>query len=397
MTINGSFVTFGFLFLSRHIKLLVNLISFYSIRAVPLPLAPTIGLGDVTVVIPTCFDVKEEFLKGLVTICACDPVEVIVVTASNRVGLVQDCLRDNKINNVRVLGIQKLNKRQQMTRGLKEVKTKITIFADDDVAWPNNYIQYLLACFEDPEVGASGTCQRVRREGNMNIWHFLGTCYLERRNFNTCATNYIDGGVSTLPGRTAAYRTSVIQSDEFYEAFQNDCYLGKVLNSDDDKCLTRWTYSHGWKIMIQADERAVLETTLEFNSRYLSQCMRWARAHWRGNFTVMRKTNYWWRKHFWTLYAVYIGQFQTPALLWDGLLIWTLIRATESWAPRPRFWALVMYLIFLLSTKVVKIVPHLCRHPSDLKFVLLAILFSYFHGCINLLAICTLGETRFYT
>lgn len=398
MTTNGCYAAFGILFLFRYIRLFVNCIWYHSIRAIPIPPVPTLGPRDVTVIIPTCFEAEKEFLTCFKSVSVCNPAKIIIITACDRVRLVQNCLSDNEIVDAAVLGIQNLNKRQQMARGLKEVRTKITIFVDDDVFWPNrDYIKHLLACFEHPEVGAAGTCQSARRECNPNIWNFLGICYLERRNFNTCATNYIDGGVSTLPGRTAAYRTSIIQSEEFYAAFLNDRYLGKILNTDDDKFLTRWIYSHDWKIMIQSNESTVLETTLQCDRTYLHQCMRWARAHWRGNFTVMRTTKYWWKKHTWTFYAVYLAQFQTPALVWDGLLIWTLKKSTSSWAPNHKLWSLTIYLIFLLFTKVVKIIPHLRRHPLDIRFIPLAILFSYSHGLINLLALCTLNETRFYT
>ena len=398
MAINHFVSVFGILFVFRYMRLIVNLISYYNLRAKPVPLVADLEPKDVTVIIPTCSKAEYDFLRCLRTVCACNPAKIIVVAANYQVTLTEACLRNNKIENVTVLGVPYLNKRQQMVQGLKRVATKITIFADDDVLWPDeNYLRYLLACFQDPNVGAAGTFQRVYRENDPNIWNFLAICYLERRNFNTAATNNIDGAVSTLSGRTAAYRTSLIQNEDFYEAFLNDQYLGKVLNTDDDKFLTRWTYSHNWDIAIQFDERAALETTMEFNCKYLSQCMRWARAHWRGNLTVMRTTNYWWKKHIWTLYAVYMGQFQTPALLWDGVLVWTLLKATASWSPRYRFWILWGYLGFLVTTKVVKLIPHFRRHPSDVKFLLLAVLFSYFHGFINIWALLTLGEVRFYT
>lgn len=43
-----------------------------------------------------------------------------------------------------------------MIQGLKEVRTSITVFADDDVFWPTTFLAYLLAAFEDPKVGAAG-------------------------------------------------------------------------------------------------------------------------------------------------------------------------------------------------------------------------------------------------
>ena len=397
-TTNCLVAAFSALFVFRYLRLFVHLVSYYRIRPIQIPAKPTLSSSDVTVIIPTCFEAEDIFLKCIEAIVACCPAKIVVVSASRRVNLIKKCLKAKQIDNVEVLGVRALKKRQQMTIGLKKVETEITIFADDDVLWPNQtYIQYLLACFEDPQVGAAGTRQRLRRVDSPSIWDFLGTCYLERRNFNTGATNKIDGAVSTLSGRTAAYRTTMLRNKKFYEAFQNDQYRGRVLNTDDDKFLTRWTYSHNWKIAIQCDEAAVIETTLKSNRRYLNQCTRWARAHWRGNFTVMRTTNYWWKKHPWTLYAVYIGQFQTPALLWDGLLIWVLVKATSLGSPVQAYTSIGSFVMFLLFTKTVKIIPHLRRHPSDLRLLPFAILFSYFHGLINIWALLTLDEVRFYT
>ncbi|KAI9698626.1 MAG: hypothetical protein M1820_007425 [Bogoriella megaspora] len=392
---NSYLWAFSGLAIFRYLRLVVNIISFFCMRPIPIPTEPALNERDATVVIPTCFEVEYDVVRCLKTVASCSPARIIIVTSSAKVNVVQQCCDRYRIKNIQVLGVPELDKRNQIVKALPEVKTRITVFADDDVLWPSNlYLRYLLAAFEDPGVGAAGTLQRVRRGGSPNLFKFLGICYLERRNFNTGATNNIDGAVSTLSGRTAAHRTEVVQNEAFYNFFTHDKFLGQRLNSDDDKCLTRWTYSHGWKIQVQSDKRAVLETTLESNRKFFDQCFRWARAHWRGNFTVMTTTRYWWTRHPWTLYAIYIGQFQTPAALWDGILMGTLLAGTASWAPLYKYWAIGWYTTWLLFTKVVKILPHLFQHPSDLKFLPAAIAFSYIHGWINIWALCTLKQTH---
>lgn len=133
------------------------------------------------------------------------PARVIIVTSRDNVELVKTCCCLNSFYEVKVLGVDRLHKRIQMMRALEEVKTDITIFADDDVFWPPNYLDYMLAIFEDPEVGAGGTRQRVRRSNDkINFWNFLGISYLERRVWNNVCTNAIDGSLSTLSGRCVA-------------------------------------------------------------------------------------------------------------------------------------------------------------------------------------------------
>lgn len=213
--------------------------------------------------------------------------------------------------------------------------------------------------------------------------------------WNNLATNTLDGSISTLSGRTAAYRTAILQTEEFFDYFLSDNWGGKKLNSDDDKCLTRYVYSRGWNIAIQPDPRATIETTVEPDRKYIQQCLRWARAHWRGNFTVMNKETYWYsRRYLWGLYYIYIGQFQTPALLIDGLLFWLLSSALTNASSGTTNRAYASFGAWVFFTKLIKLIPHLWKYPLDIKFIPLSILFSYVHGFLNLYSVCTLYTTQ---
>ncbi|KAK4903481.1 hypothetical protein LTR27_000412 [Elasticomyces elasticus] len=75
---------------------------------------------------------------------------------------------------------------------------------------------------------------------SINVYH-------ERRAWNNICTNAIDGSLSTLSGRTAAYRTEILQEPGLYNWLEHQ--------TDDDKCLTRYVYSHGWRITIQSSPR----------------------------------------------------------------------------------------------------------------------------------------------
>ncbi|KAI0468898.1 putative polysaccharide synthase Cps1 [Xylaria cf. heliscus] len=339
-------------------------------------------------------DSPPQLIKCLYSITACSPSAVFIVTSDVNANLLAKNCQENAFD-VTVLGVSKLNKREQIIRALPHVKTTISVLADDDVFWPAKFLDYLLAVFEDPQVGAGGARQRVRRNENPDRWNFLGIGYLERRVWNNLATNALDGSISTLSGRTAAYRTKILQTKEFSRYFRTDNWGGKKLNSDDDKCLTRYIYSHGWKIAIQPDPRAAIETIVEPGPKYILQCLRWARAHWRGNFTVMRQETYWYsRKYIWGLYYIYIGQFQTPAILVDGLMFWLLSSSLTNASSCITYRAYVSLGVWIFFTKIVKLIPHFWDHPSDIKFIPLSILFSYLHGALNLYAACTLHATQ---
>lgn len=78
--------------------------------------------------------------------------------------------------------------------------------------------------------------------------------------------------------RKASYKDSSAKT--FAHHFHNDSWHGRPLNSDDDKCLARGAYSHGWKIVLQFVEKAAfkitIEITVENDIGFLCQCLRWA-------------------------------------------------------------------------------------------------------------------------
>jgi cellulose synthase/poly-beta-1,6-N-acetylglucosamine synthase-like glycosyltransferase len=158
-------------------------------------------------------------------------------------------------------------------------------------------VPWLLAPFEnDEKMGGVGTCQRVKRvvDGDVmtRIYNWLGAAYLQRRNFEISATHNIDGGTSCMSGRTGAYRTEILQSPTFLEGFQNETWRGGILNADDDNFVTRWLVAHQWKTWIQYNDKCEIETTLENSSKFLYQCLRWARSNWRSNWTSLAHEKY---------------------------------------------------------------------------------------------------------
>ena len=281
--------------LFRYIRLIVNCISHWTFRPIPIPEIPTYNSQDVTIICPTIATGGEELEETLRTCVKAEPYEIILVTVDANVenlSLIANAINAKKI---RVLSIREANKRRQMCRAIPEVRTKITIFVDDDVIWPPKVVPWILAPFEDPNVGGVGTSQRLKRKEHVSIWSFLGSCYLERRNFDCSACLHIDGGLPCLSGRTVAYRSSILNTEDFTHEFTHEEWRTCQLNADDDNFITRWMYSHGWKIKMQYHKEAEVQTTLEDSPKYLSQCLRWVRSNWRSNLTSMFvERHYWW-------------------------------------------------------------------------------------------------------
>lgn len=162
------------------------------------------------------------------------------------------------------------------------------VFADGDVTWPSIIIPWLLAPFENSEIGGVGTSQRARRLKTgpcmRRIFNWLGATYIERRNFEILATHMIDGGTSCMSGRTLAVLTKIVKVDAFLSGFQGEMWGGNLLKADDDNFVTRWLVANNWRTWVQSNPECEIETTLENDIKFLDQCDRWARSNWRSNY-----------------------------------------------------------------------------------------------------------------
>ena len=245
-----------------------------------------------TVIIPTIHNVFEELRPSLESILACRPYQLRLVTTADKLESLEKLTKTLPLpERIKVLCTSMANKRLQVCEALPGVETEIIIMADDDVTWPSTLMPWILAPFEDPEMGGVGTCQRVRRErqGSLTskIFNWLGAAYIERRNFEISATHFMDGGTSCMSGRTGAYRSKILTSNLFLEGFKTERWRKFILNADDDNFVTRWLVSHKWKTWIQYEPECEIETTLENGMKFLYQCSRWARSNWRSNWTSL--------------------------------------------------------------------------------------------------------------
>lgn len=282
--------------LYRFVRLIVNVYAVLRLRPYQPSEKPSLTSQDVTVILPSLDGEGEELERTVESILRTEPYELMIVTTEAnqpKATRMVSKMPAYHAGRVKILSVGNPNKRRQMARAVPEVKTQITIFADDDVIWPSTLMPWILAPFENKRMGGVVTKQRLIRPELKSFahwnWIHLNSLYLIRRTFDCSATTYMDGAMPCLSGRTCAYRTDILREERFLTRFIHESFcMGRYrLNCDDDNFITRWLMTHNWKIYIQCHSECEVKTTLEANPKYLKQCVRWARSNWRSNLTTL--------------------------------------------------------------------------------------------------------------
>ncbi|KAE8267437.1 hypothetical protein A4X09_0g4915 [Tilletia walkeri] len=398
------FVPLGLLGAWRYFWYAIRLSAAVVYRPIPPPTNPTyIASEDVTIIVPT-IDAGEEFKEAAYSWLVGNPAQVLIITEAKMMEPLQALADEVDPVRIKVLTVPKANKRLQMAHGIRNTTTDIIVFADDDAIWPPTLLPYILACFEDQQVGGVGTSQRVKPTGTtMTVWETLAAFRLSIRNFEIAASTHIDGGVPCLSGRTAAYRTVILKDPAFLHGFTNDYWLGKyLLNSGDDKFLTRWMVSHGWNTYIQVCAEAEILSTMKPDWRFLKQVLRWTRNTWRSDIRSIFTERHIWTRHPYVAYSM-IDKFINPFTLLVGpcLVIYLCVKSTrtieEGGYHLPAWNILLSYFVWILATRTAKLLPHLWFRPQDILHVPAFIIFGYYFAIMKLYALFTLHETGWGT
>lgn len=391
---------FWTVFALRYGRFIGHIIGHISYKPSPVQDIPSLTKSDVTVILPTVDPKGPDFMPCVESILKNKPNTLLVVTVGPQ--LLADCERVLSLVSGRSTDTQiftsalsQPSKRRQVAHAMPSVKTSITVVADDHVFWPDNFLPAVLAPFENAKVGIVGTRKRVQRTTPgrwswASIVNFIACNYLERHNWELRASNAIDGGVFVVSGRTAAYRTSFLSNSEMLTRFCHESFFcglfGKEgLGPDDDNFLTREALKKGWLIRFQDTPDATIETTLGEWPKFGGQLLRWARTTFRSNPVMLRNPGFLGR-YTWSYFMVYWAGILNFALLWDAALFYTIF---QSHIHPLSIWAFVMW---LLATKIIKIVPHLGRHPADIALVVTQIAFAYAHSFIKLWALLTFWD-----
>lgn len=109
----------------RYLRLVVNLVAFYTFKPIPPPENPKLTSQDVTVIIPTLEGCGDDLVETIRTILENRPYEILLVTIDanrHKAEKMLEAMPASK-SKIRLFTVARPNKRRQMTRAIPEVKT----------------------------------------------------------------------------------------------------------------------------------------------------------------------------------------------------------------------------------------------------------------------------------
>lgn len=340
--------------------------------------------ADVTAIIPV-YQPPPSFINTIETLVKNGTPHILVVADITCHEKVREIVKD--FPQVEVLVETLPGKRAAMATGLKHVKTKLTCFVDDDVQWCDTLLEYLLHPFNDNSKIAGVGCEHRARYSNFfDLQMVLADIRLSVRMLELFATSVVDKGASCISGRTACYKTNIIQEEQFYEKFLNEKFLGMSVVSGDDKFLTRYVMNKGGKIWHQGGNKCYLSTTFERGSRFVKQLLRWSRNTWRSDITCLFIERKVWTTNLFTA-IVMLDKFITPFFLLYGLFYVPIISYI-----RRDYVILVGWCVWLVFSRIIRLSYYFIKNPANIIFIPFFIMFQYLQAIIRILALLTLYE-----
>lgn len=241
---------------------------------------------------------KSDVLStAIATWCVNQPAAIIIVTDPSSFSYNKSLVSNlNAKVPIRVVAAATAHKREQLCAGFKETQTKIIVICDDDTYWsPTALINLVRPLLRDPTLGCIFPDLRVDPVGaTFTIWEYLGLLRIVGDGVDFHASSQIDGGVFSHHGSTAAYQGHILRDPAFINAFTNETWKGRILNSGDDQFLCCWLTNHDWPISLLSASQCLVQTRMRASWRHMLQLLRWSRNDWRRCLSTLI-----WERHIW--------------------------------------------------------------------------------------------------
>jgi hyaluronan synthase len=289
---------------------------------------------------------------------------------------------------VEVVPIDIPGKRPALAAGVDASTTDIVVLVDSDVIWEPGVLSKIKMPFADPQIGGVGTRQFMHPTDGKRptLWERLADIYLDiRYSDEVPATTRWGRAVSCLSGRTAAYRTELLQS--LREPFLNETFMGNQCMSGDDKRYTCLVLQSGYRTWNQLNARVYSTFNPKFKG-FIKQRIRWSRNSFRSDLRALWQ-GWVWRYPY--LAVMLIDKTIAPFTLLVGPIVLLAAIAVGHWQ------LVLALLAWWHISRAFKILPHLIRRPSDWLILPIFIGVTYYMSLVKAYALFTINEHKWLT
>lgn len=264
-----------------------------------------------SVVIPVVNEPPVLFRHVLERIIEQGPGEIIVVINGQKNETLKTICEDL---NARYIWTPEAGKRHAIEVGLKRTSKEYVVLVDSDTLWGPHTLLEITKPFRDPKIGGVTTRQKIIDPQRCLTTRW--SAWLEEmRNRYSMPAMSVYGQVGCLPGRTIAFRRSVL--DDALTEFRCEQFLGIHLEVSDDRSLTNHCLKQGYETVMQ--NTATVWTDAPTDLKTLSkQQFRWARG---SQYNTLKMLP-WMLKNAPFLLLLYVSDIVMPFFLAGVVLGW---------------------------------------------------------------------------
>lgn len=221
-------------------------------------------------------------------------------------------------------------KRNAIKVGVDMAIGEIIALVDSDTKWTGSTLAELMKPFSNSRVGGVTTHQEVFGPNRNLVTRFANWMEDIRSNTSFPALSTL-GQVGCLPGRTIAFRASILRNamPMFVEEYFPDLnirfgrivlrYLGLKIEVSDDRSLTNFTLKFGYRTVYQRSSVVYTDAPTKWGV-FIKQQLRWARGSQLNTIKM-----FWWMlthpRQAWLLLIVFTSDIVTPYLLTSIVLL----------------------------------------------------------------------------
>lgn len=261
--------------------------------------------ASASIIIPVVDEPLDLFRDVLARIRKQNPLQTIVVINGPRNTELELICR--RFKHVTCVWTPQAGKRNAVRKGLALARGDVVALVDSDTLWEKDTLRELLKPFADPKIGGVTTLQKILQPQRSLLTRFCD--WLEDvRAHGSMKAMSVTGKVGCLPGRTIAFRRSIL--NKIIKQFMNERFMDLHKEVSDDRSLTNLCLQAGYKTVMQSTSVVYTDAPTTWG-KFIKQQLRWAEG---SQYNNLRMTP-WMLRHAPLMLFIYWTDMLTPFFL----------------------------------------------------------------------------------